>query len=252
MSIDWWTVALQIVNFLVLVWLLKRFLYAPALRVIENRRRREEEALAAARRMQEEAEARQRELEERLVALAREREQMRQKLREENERERERVLAEARAEARRFLEEAERRLRHEREETLRALRAELAGLAVTMADRLLAPLRGPALDEAFFRRLLGHLGGLPEERRAELREALAADAGRVELASASPPDGPRTTIFREELARILPDGTALRLVTAPELGAGVELRMPHLRMEFSLRRALAEAREELARAAATA
>lgn len=252
MSIDWWTVALQIVNFVVLVWLLKRFLYAPALRVIENRRRREEEALAAARRMQEEAEARQRELEERLVALAREREQMRQKLREENERERERVLAEARAEARRFLEEAERRLKQEREETLRTLRAELAGLAVTLAGRLLEPLRGPALDEAFFHRLLGHLAALPEERRAELREALAADAGTPELASASPPDAARSAIFREELARILPDGTAPRLVTAPELGAGVELRMPHLRMEFSLRRALAEAREELAGAAATA
>jgi F-type H+-transporting ATPase subunit b len=37
MLIDWFTVSAQIVNFLILVWLLKRFLYKPILRAIEER-----------------------------------------------------------------------------------------------------------------------------------------------------------------------------------------------------------------------
>ena len=38
MAIDWTTFALEVVNFLVLVWLLKRFLYQPVLEVLVQRR----------------------------------------------------------------------------------------------------------------------------------------------------------------------------------------------------------------------
>ena len=37
MGIDWWTLLAQIVNLLVLIWLLKKFLYKPMLRIIEQR-----------------------------------------------------------------------------------------------------------------------------------------------------------------------------------------------------------------------
>ncbi len=38
MHFDWWTLGLQTVNFVVLVWLLHRFLYKPVLRMIDVRR----------------------------------------------------------------------------------------------------------------------------------------------------------------------------------------------------------------------
>ena len=38
MHFDWWTLALQTVNFAVLVWLLHRFLYKPMLRMIDARK----------------------------------------------------------------------------------------------------------------------------------------------------------------------------------------------------------------------
>ena len=38
MEFDWTTFALEALNFLVLVWLLKRFFYRPVLAVIEARR----------------------------------------------------------------------------------------------------------------------------------------------------------------------------------------------------------------------
>jgi F-type H+-transporting ATPase subunit b len=40
MLIDWFTVAAQAINFLVLVWLLKRFLYKPVLNAIDEREKR--------------------------------------------------------------------------------------------------------------------------------------------------------------------------------------------------------------------
>ena len=38
MHLDWWTIALQTINFAVLVWLLRRFLYKPVLRLIDARK----------------------------------------------------------------------------------------------------------------------------------------------------------------------------------------------------------------------
>ena len=40
MLIDWFTVAAQAVNFLILVWLLKRFLYKPILAAVDEREKR--------------------------------------------------------------------------------------------------------------------------------------------------------------------------------------------------------------------
>src|SRR5690625_3623681 len=40
MKIDWFTVIAQIVNFLILVWLLKRFLYKPVLNAIDEREKK--------------------------------------------------------------------------------------------------------------------------------------------------------------------------------------------------------------------
>ena len=48
MHIDWWTLALQAVNFLVLVWLLQRFLYRPVLAIIARRQQLTESVIAEA------------------------------------------------------------------------------------------------------------------------------------------------------------------------------------------------------------
>ncbi|MGA9847891.1 MAG: hypothetical protein WBQ45_09645, partial [Roseiarcus sp.] len=38
MRIDWWTLALQTVNVLILIWILSRFLFRPIVGIIEERR----------------------------------------------------------------------------------------------------------------------------------------------------------------------------------------------------------------------
>lgn len=48
MLIDWFTVGAQVVNFIVLVWLLKRFLYKPVLNAIDSREKRVAAELANA------------------------------------------------------------------------------------------------------------------------------------------------------------------------------------------------------------
>ena len=60
MKLDWFTVAAQIGNFLLLLWLLKRFLYRPILAAMAARQQRVTAALAEAQAQAEAAEALQR------------------------------------------------------------------------------------------------------------------------------------------------------------------------------------------------
>ena len=56
MSVNWFTVAAQIVNFLILVWLLKKFLYKPVLTAMNNRQQKVQDELEQAARLTETAE----------------------------------------------------------------------------------------------------------------------------------------------------------------------------------------------------
>ncbi len=55
MELDWSTFLLEIFNFLILIWILKRFLYRPVLEAVASRRRQVEETLASAKGLKEEA-----------------------------------------------------------------------------------------------------------------------------------------------------------------------------------------------------
>ena len=55
MLIDWFTVGAQALNFLILVWLMKRFLYKPILHAIDEREKRVATELANADKKKAEA-----------------------------------------------------------------------------------------------------------------------------------------------------------------------------------------------------
>lgn len=67
MEFDWTTFTLEIINFLILVWILKRFLYRPVLDVIARRRAGIEKTLADAQRIEADANLLKQQNEQRLA-----------------------------------------------------------------------------------------------------------------------------------------------------------------------------------------
>ena len=67
MSFDWSTFLLEVLNFLVLVWLLQHFLYRPVLAVIERRRSESEKITDAAQALRAQAQALKTEYEVRMA-----------------------------------------------------------------------------------------------------------------------------------------------------------------------------------------
>ncbi len=132
-----WTFIANLINFAILLYLLKRFLYKPALAYLDRRRELIASRMEKARKSEERAEelVAQREQE-----LATAREQARRSLEEARTRAEE-IVAEskgtARREAERILAEARRQIEQEREQMVEELRRSYAEIAVLGAERVL-------------------------------------------------------------------------------------------------------------------
>lgn len=132
-----------IVHFLLLVFLLHRFVYRPVLNMLAERRRRIEEGLKAAELAREEAARQRAELEKQLEEERRKAQERVAAATRQAEQLREQILAEARAEAERILAEAREQAQQERERILHDARRQIAELSLLVAQKVV----GESLDE---------------------------------------------------------------------------------------------------------
>ena len=131
------TTLIQVVNFLILIALLSRFLFTPLKKFLAERAEGIEKALAEARQAREAAVRAQEEHRAQLLAAQREAAAVREQAQREVEADRQRVLAETRGEARRVLEEAKAAIEMETKRARATLREEVASLSLAAAERIL-------------------------------------------------------------------------------------------------------------------
>ena len=244
MRLDWSTLALQLVNFAILVWLLQRFLYRPILRVVDARRAALEGKLADAARAAETARQQLSDLQAQRAGLAGERAAALAKA-EEGGRQ---LLATRRAQALReteaLMEEARKTLTHERERAQDEVRRAALDLAAEMARRTLAEIPESLRAQAWLDRIDKHLQSLPPTELSELSGELAGGALRV--VTAWPVEAPEE--WRTKLRAALGSDIAVTFETAPQLIGGAELHFPHARLTFSIWSAIVALQEEARRA----
>jgi F-type H+-transporting ATPase subunit b len=241
--LSWWTFALQAVNFLVLVWLLQRFLWRPVRAILERRRGEVDRVMADARAAREEAEALRRALESERAALPRERERALEQAHAEAMVERAALLEKAQREADEARAEARRHLERERDEAVKEIRDRAAGLALALASRLLATA-GPRPDELLLEQAFARLRALG----AGDRRALAPPGGEaIRIITAAPLDDGARRRWRDELVALLGRRLDVAFSEDPALVAGAEIHFSNMVLRHSWRGALAGALEEMER-----
>ena len=95
MKFNIWTFLFQLINFLVLLFILKRLLYRPVHDIMEKRRGIIEKNMQDAEKMREEAVGLRKEYEDKIAELGEEHTREREKMQEEMAGERHRMLAKA-------------------------------------------------------------------------------------------------------------------------------------------------------------
>jgi F-type H+-transporting ATPase subunit b len=242
MLIDWFTVAAQIVNFLALVWLLKRFLYGRVLRAIESRESRIVASMTEAEAKEKEA-GRQQALYESKVR--------------DIEEQRESALAEAKLDAEKqraaMLEKAHEKIRlleaAWREELERGRNAFLADLRRRAATEVLAIARRTVADLACVDVQQSAVKVFLDKLRAMDREAWKGLAGGemlVRTAFELPAD--MQAEIRRTIEDQLKEPVRLQFENAPGIGLGLELRGNGRRIGWNSESYLEALEEDLRRA----
>ncbi len=238
MHLNGWTLLLQTVNFAVLVWLLQRFLYAPVLRLIDERQgeiRRQQEQI---QRLEGEAQVRLASLDAQRSAIGQERATALKAADVEAQRAAEQRRAEAEQQAQALLAEGRATLAAERSRALGEAREISLELGADVALRLLGELPLQLREQAWIDRITQSLVALPEEERAGLRRQLAQGAA-LRVITAAVLSEEATARWRERLQRLLGADVLMGFEVDERLLAGAELRFPQARLQFSWQGVLA-------------
>jgi F-type H+-transporting ATPase subunit b len=223
MLIDWFTVLAQVVNFLILVWLLKRFLYRPILDAIDAREKRIAKELADADAKKAEAQKERDEFQHKNEAFEQQRAALLVKATDEAKAERQRLLDEARQAADALAAKRQEALRSEQQNLSEALSRRTREEVFAIARKALADLASTSLEErmgAVFARRLREMDG---KAKAGLGETLKAASAPGLVRSAFDLPAEQRTLIQKAINETFSADIRLRFETAPELVSGIEL-----------------------------
>ena len=218
------TIVFQIINFLILLFILTRFLYQPVQRLMEQRQKAITAQLNEAMRREAEAIAERERLTQQVEEARADSERVHTELRAAAAAEREQLLEAARAQAARLQEASEREIREREQIALASTAAHVRATAAALAATMIRAAAGPMVHQALVERLIAD----------GLANGTATDSAlTVELAY------PADTDMQQRFSRLT--GGKLTFRDNPDLVAGARiLTSQQVVVELSVRRTLEE------------
>lgn len=223
MLIDWFTVAAQALNFLILVALLKRFLYRPVLDAIDAREARIARQIADAKAQQAQAEAARESFEQQRQAFEYDRAALMQRATQEAQAERERLLAAAREAADALAARRRQALDSETARLQQNLDEQASHAIFAIARKTLSDLADTSLETRMAGLLIARLQALDGPARAAFASALAAPGAQVLLRSAFELPATQRDALQAAVWQTFGPGIDVAFETTPALVGGIEL-----------------------------
>jgi F-type H+-transporting ATPase subunit b len=234
MLIDWFTVSAQAVNFLILIWLLKRFLYKPILGAMDAREQKIAAQLRDAATQKTEAERERESLRVARAEFETQREGLFKKAADELEITRKRLSNEVRQEIETVRTKWRETLRHEQD----ALRAELTSRAqreiFAIARQTLRDLAGKELEQQIAAVFVRQLNALNGDEKDQLVTILKTSRQPAAIRSAFDlRQSERAEIENAIREALFPD-LPVRFEAASDLVGGIELAANGHKISWSI------------------
>ncbi|MGB5178544.1 MAG: F0F1 ATP synthase subunit delta [Gammaproteobacteria bacterium] len=225
MELNWSTFLLEIINFLILVWILKRFFYKPVLGVIARRRAAIDKTLSDAKTLQVDAEVLRGQYENRLAEWEKERQAAHASLDKDISSERARRMEDLKS--RLAGEEKKVRVIEQRRAEASRLQAEVTALhqGAQFCARLLSAVAGPELEQRLLALLLKELGALTPGQLTALRAAAGKTGDSILVTSTYPLDDATRQSLERMLDSVLAAATPAHYELDKDLLAGLRITM---------------------------
>ena len=245
MLIDWFTVSAQVVNFLILVWLMKRFLYKPILHAIDAREQRIAAELADADRKRAEAQKERDEFQHKNEEFDQQRAALLSKARDEAQAERQRLLDEARQTADALRARRQDALQREQQSLDDEIARRTRDEVFAIARKTLTDLAGTSLEERISEAFTRRLRELNDEAKEGLAKALKTSPAPVLLRSAFELPSEQRAAIQHALNETFSAEIQVRFETAPDVISGIELTANGRKVAWSIADYLASLKKSI-------
>jgi len=245
MLIDWFTVGAQALNFLVLVWLLKRFLYKPILKAIDVREKLIATELADAATKKTEAQKDRDEFQHKNEELDQQRATLMTKATDEAKTEGQRLLDEARKAADALSSMRQESLRNDAQNLSQAITRRTQQEVFAIARKALTDLATTSLEERLGEVFTRRLRTLDPKVKSGLAEAFKKTSEPALIRSAFDLPAEQRAVIQNALNETFSAEVHVRFETAPDLVSGIELTANGQKVAWSIAGYLASLEESV-------
>jgi len=234
MQINWFTVIAQVLNFFILVWLLKRFLYKPILNAIDERENKIASQLKDADAKENKAIKEQAEFKKRNETFEQEKKGLMDKAVAETNEEKEKLLEAARNEATALQSKLGNSLKETQENLNRDIAQKTQQEVFAIARKTLADLASLSLEEQSANIFIKRLQDLKKEEKKQFIEAFKAGPNSILVQSAFDLPKKQQTDIQSSVNELLGTKTQFQFKTAPEIISGIELTSNGYKLAWSI------------------
>ena len=234
MLIDWFTIIAQVFNFLILVWLMKRFLYKPILNAIDAREKRIADELASADKKKAEAQKESDEFKHKNEEFDKQRAALLSKATQDAETERQKLMDEARIAADVLSAKRQESLRNDTKNLNQAISLRTQQEVFAIARKTLRDLSTTTLEECMTGVFIRRLQGMDSQTKNGLLNVLKTSSQSGTVRSAFDlAEGQRAAIQNALNVSFSAD-IHLKFETAPDLIGGIEFTSNGQRLAWSI------------------
>lgn len=231
MTINWWTLGIQTVNVVILVWLLQHFFWSPVAAMIEQRRMTIQHAVADAQASGTKAMLAMAEIDRTRAGFGGERDKILADAHKAAEDARAVVLNDASKQARALLATAKTEIEKEKADAEKGWADRSSQLAIEIAGRLATRLNGTQIQSAFLEWLVMAINAMP----AQERQAVTANGAPLEALSATALDSVQQEHTGALIGQAFGGQLHVTFKVDPALIAGLELHGEHFTVGNSWR-----------------
>lgn len=231
MLIDWFTVIAQVVNFLILVWLLKRFLYRPILDAIDDREQRIATKIASAEAKEQEAQQQRKAYQLKNEAFEQQRNTQINQMHAAVNAEREMLLDAARKQSEVLRERLAQAQRNEQLMLNEELRRRTQKEVLEIARKALCDLAGTTLEQRMTEIFMARLCELSDEQIAGLKSAFS---DVLQIRTAFQLSAQQQADIEKQIAAVLGEQKSVEFVITADLISGIEISAKRQKIAWSI------------------
>lgn len=234
MEINWFTVVAQLINFFLLVWLLKRFLYKPILTAIDEREDKIAAQLEDAEGKKAAAEKEQKDLTQKNLVFDQDREKLMGKAVSEAAEEREKLLGNARTEAEHLVDKLTLLAKDQRKNERKDRQQKIQQEVFAVARETLTSLADADLEEQLVKAFIKRLKSLQAAELKALKAAFANASDTLKVRSALAFSDKQQKALKQAVDEALTADSSLTFEVKPGLIGGMELSTHEYKLAWSI------------------